>query len=84
MGKKMDEGFKIYKKGQIEVELNEDDLKIYYIQGSGKEKYQVSMQDNLWLCDCDDYQWRSEKEPGSYICKHLWAAFFKAAESKTD
>ncbi|WP_414469219.1 SWIM zinc finger family protein [Methanobacterium sp. ACI-7] len=84
MGKRMEEGLKLYKKGQVEVDLDEDDLKIFYVQGSGNDKYQVSMQDNLWLCDCDDYQWRSEKEPGSYICKHLWAVFFKTTESKTD
>jgi hypothetical protein len=79
MGKRMHEGLKIYKKGQIEIELIEDDLMIFNVQ-SPRNTYQVSMHENLWLCDCDDYQWRSEKEPGSYICKHMWAVFFKVAE----
>lgn len=80
MGKRMQEGLKLYRKGRVGIELMEDDLMIFNVQSSGEGTYQVSMQENLWLCDCDDYQWRSEKEPGSYICKHLWAVFFKVAE----
>ncbi len=80
MGKRMQEGLKIYKKGNVEIELLEDDLMIFKVQSSGDNAYQVSMHENLWLCDCDDYQWRSEKEPGSYICKHLWAVLFKVAD----
>ncbi|MGZ7050163.1 MAG: SWIM zinc finger family protein [Methanobacterium sp.] len=80
MANRMQEGLKIYRKGLIEMELIDDDLIIFTVQGSKNSNYQVSMNENQWLCDCDDYQWRSEKEPGSYICKHLWAAFFKVAE----
>lgn len=80
MGKRMQEGLKLYKNGHVEIELLEDDLMIFNVQSSKNGNYQVSMHENLWLCDCDDYQWRSDKEPGSYICKHLWAVFFKVAE----
>jgi len=80
MGNRRQEGLKLYKKGYVEIELIEEDLMIFNVQSSGKSIYQVSMHENMWLCDCDDYQWRSEKEPGSYICKHLWAVFFKVAE----
>jgi len=84
MVNRMQEGLKLYKKGHVEIELFEDDLMIFNVKSSKKGNYQVSMHDNLWLCDCDDYQWRSEKEPGSYICKHLWAVFFKVAELKLE
>jgi len=84
MVNRMQEGLKLYKKGHVEIELFEDDLMIFEVKSSKKGNYQVSMHDNLWLCDCDDYQWRSEKEPGSYICKHLWAVFFKVAELKLE
>jgi uncharacterized Zn finger protein len=84
MGNRMKEGFKLYKKGQVGIELLEDGLMIFNVQSSGNGTYQVSMHENQWLCDCDDYQWRSEKEPGSYICKHMWAAFFKVAELKME
>lgn len=84
MVNRMQEGLKLYKKGHVEIELLEDDLMIFNVQSSQDSNYQVSMNENQWLCDCDDYQWRSEKEPGSYICKHLWAAFFKVAELKRE
>jgi len=80
MGNRRQEGLKLYKKGYVEIELIEEDLMIFNVQSSGKSIYQISMYENVWLCGCDDYQWRSEKEPGSYICKHLWAVFFKVAE----
>lgn len=80
MVNRMQEGLKIYKKGNIEIQMLEDDLMIFNVQSTTGGKYQVSMNENLWLCDCDDYQWRSEREPGSYICKHLWAVLFKVAE----
>ena len=84
MGKRMNEGFKIYMEGNVEIELFEDDIMIFSVQGSKGDIYQVSMNENMWLCDCDDYQYRSEKDPGSFVCKHLWAAFFKVAELKNE
>jgi len=81
MTNRMEEGLKIYKKGLVEMELIDENLIFFKVQGSENSTYQVSMHENQWLCDCDDYQWRSAKEPGSYICKHLWAALFKIAES---
>jgi len=83
MANRMHQGFKIYKEGYVEIELFDDDLMIFSVKGSGNI-YQVSMNENMWLCDCDDYQWRSKKEPGSFVCKHLWAAFFKIAELKNE
>lgn len=80
MTKRMKEGLKLYKKGNVEIELFDDDLIIFNVKGSKDEKYQVSMNENVWLCDCDDYQYRSEREPGSFICKHLWAVFFEIAD----
>jgi len=84
MGNRMNEGFKLYMEGNVEIELFEDDLMIFTVQGSRGDHYQVSMNENMWLCDCDDYQWRNAKDPGSFVCKHLWAAFFKVAELKND
>lgn len=84
MGNRMQEGYKIYKKGLVEMELIDEDLMIFNVQGSDNKNYQVSMHENQWLCDCDDYGWRSEREPGSYICKHLWAAFFKISKLNWD
>ncbi len=80
MANRMQEGLKIYKKGLVEMESIDEELIIFNVSGSDDATYQVSMYHNQWLCDCDDYAWRNEKEPGSYICKHLWAAFFKVAE----
>ncbi len=80
MAKRMNEGLKLYSKGNVEIELFDDDLMIFCVKGSKGEKYQVSMHENMWLCDCDDYQYRSEREPGSFICKHLWAVFFEIAD----
>ncbi len=79
MANRMEEGLKIYKKGLVEVELIDNDLMIFNVRRSDNDTYQVSMNENQWLCDCDDYQWRSQREPGSYICKHLWAVFFNVA-----
>lgn len=84
MGNRMNEGFKLYLEGNVEIELFEDDLMIFSVHGSRNDTYQVSMNENMWLCDCDDYQYRGEKEPGSFVCKHLWAAFFKVAELKNE
>ncbi|MCZ3364605.1 MULTISPECIES: SWIM zinc finger family protein [Methanobacterium] len=84
MGNRMNEGFKLYMEGNVEIELFDDDLMIFSVHGSRDDTYQVSMNENMWLCDCDDYQYRSEKEPGSFVCKHLWAAFFKVAELKNE
>lgn len=84
MTNRMEEGLKIYRKGFVEIEIRDKDLMIFNVKGSDNRTYQVSMHDNQWLCDCDDYQWRSEKEPGSYICKHLWAVLFKVAQIKKE
>ncbi len=84
MVNRMNEGLKLFKKGNVEVELFEEDLMIFTVKGSRNEKYQVSMNENMWLCDCDDYQFRSEREPGSFICKHIWAVLFEVMEMKNE
>ncbi len=84
MANRMHEGFKLYQNGHVEIELFDDDLMIFNVKSSKQGNYQVSMSENLWLCDCDDYQYRSEKDPGSFICKHLWAVFFKIADMKNE
>lgn len=73
-------GFKIYLENDLEPQFMDDELIIFNVPGSDGKIYQVSIYDNGCLCDCDDYHGRHKKEPGSYICKHLWAVFFKLAE----
>jgi len=73
-------GLKLFQDSKVKIDHQDDELVIFNVKGSKNEEYQVSIYDNSALCDCDDYQYRAPKEPGSYICKHLWAAFFKLAE----
>jgi asparagine synthase (glutamine-hydrolysing) len=56
----MQEGLKIYRNGLVEMELVEEDLIIFTVNGSENNTYQVSMNENQWLCDCDDYQYARE------------------------
>ena len=74
---RMENGYKLYKNGQVIVKHQDNEGFIFEVNG-----YMVSVYMNNGLCRCDDYQIRSQKEPGSYYCKHLWAAFFKVAELK--
>ncbi len=84
MANRMHEGFKLYKKGHVKIELFDDDLMIFNVESSKKGNYQVSMNENVWLCDCDDYQYRGDKEVGSFICKHIWAVLFKIMDMKSE
>lgn len=81
---RMKEGSKLQKRGNVEIELFDHDLMIFTVNGSKDEKYQVSMNENMWLCDCDDYQFRSNRYPGSFICKHIWAVFFELMEMEVE
>lgn len=73
-------GLKLYQGGKVSVDHEDDELMIFNVHGSKDEIYQVSIYDNFILCQCDDYQYRAPNEPGSYICKHAWAALFKVTE----
>lgn len=84
MANRMNAGLKLYKNGNVKIELFDEDLMIFAVLSSREGDYQVSMNENMWICDCDDYQYRSEKEPGSFICKHMWAVLFKIAELKEE
>lgn len=72
-------GLKIYLEGNIELKHQDKELIVFNTPGSKGETYQQGIYDNYVICDCDDWQRRHKQERGSYICKHLWAAFFKLA-----
>lgn len=70
-------GLKLFQNDKVHIDHEDDELIIFFVEGSRGEKYQVSIYDNSVLCDCDDYQYRAAKEPGSYLCKHCYAALIR-------
>lgn len=72
------EGYNLYKENAVIIEHYEPDHIIFKVKNKKKtDFYLVSMIYGYWNCDCADYQFRNQKEPGSFYCKHLQAAQFK-------
>lgn len=72
------QGYELYKEGNVQVEHYETGHAIFKVKNNKKnEHYMVSMIYGFWNCDCADYQYRNQREPGSFYCKHLQAAQFK-------
>jgi len=75
------QGYKIYKDNNVSLEHYETGHAIFKVKNNKKDDYYlVSMLYGYWNCDCADYQYRNQKEPGSFYCKHLQAAQFKLLE----
>ena len=79
------QGYEIYKKGDVCTEHYEPGHAIFKIKNNKKNDYYlVSMIYGFWSCDCADYQYRNQREPGSFYCKHLQAAQFKLLDIMND
>lgn len=78
MANRIIEGYKLYKENAVIVEHYEEDHVIFNVKNNkNSDYYLVSMVYGYWNCDCADYQYRNQREPGSFYCKHLQAAQFK-------
>lgn len=61
-------GYKLYKDGYTS-DIQGDIIKI-------NNKYEIRLsKDNSWLCNCDDFVYRSGHY-SSYYCKHIYAYLF--------
>ncbi|MBQ6219212.1 MAG: hypothetical protein IJJ47_05725 [Methanosphaera sp.] len=69
-------GYNLYKEDAVIVEHYEPSHIIFKVK-SKDDYYIVSMIYGYWNCDCADYTYRNQREPGSFYCKHLQAAQFK-------
>ena len=55
----------------VTVDENIDGLIVLDFPSSTSEyPNQVSFYDGLWMCTCEDYQYRKRKY-GSFLCKHI-------------
>lgn len=77
MSSRVIEGYNIYKNNKVKVEHYEPDHMIFEVKKNDTESYLVSMIYGYWSCDCADYTYRNQRQPGSFYCKHLQAAQFK-------
>lgn len=77
MSARIIEGYKLYKDNAVIVEHYEPDHVIFKVKNKKTDYYLVSMMYGYWNCDCADYQYRNQRQPGSFFCKHLEAAQFK-------
>ncbi|OED30530.1 hypothetical protein [Methanosphaera sp. WGK6] len=77
MAARIIEGYKLYKKDAVIVEHYEPDHVIFKVKKNENDFYLVSMIYGYWNCDCADYIYRNQRQPGSFYCKHLQAAQFK-------
>ncbi|PAV07072.1 hypothetical protein [Methanosphaera cuniculi] len=77
MSNRIIEGYNLYQKGSVDVKHYEDDHIIFEVKKNDTESYIVSMIYGYWNCDCADYVYRNQRQPGSFYCKHLQAAQFK-------
>ncbi|MDO5851145.1 MAG: hypothetical protein Q4Q23_01500 [Methanobacteriaceae archaeon] len=78
MVNRIEQGYEIYDNNCVTVTHYEDDHIIFTVNSIKTETvYTVSMLYGYWNCDCADYQYRNQKNPGSFYCKHLQAAQFK-------
>ena len=76
MADRVTEGYKLYKNDAVVVEHYEPSHIIFKVKNKN-DYYIVSMIYGYWNCDCADYTYRNQREPGSFYCKHLQAAQFK-------
>jgi hypothetical protein len=79
LSKRHEAALKLYKEGSVRLDLADDDLWIFTI--TGNDDYTVAIKEDYLICNCDDYQYRSGKWPGSYLCKHSYAALFMFMEA---
>jgi hypothetical protein len=83
---RMQAGYKLFQDKKVHVDkLEPGDMK-FFVEGTsnGKPKkfHDVLNLAGYWNCDCDDWMWRHEQNEGAFLCKHMWAVFFKLAEVK--
>ncbi|RAP46889.1 MAG: hypothetical protein BZ136_07055 [Methanosphaera sp. rholeuAM74] len=77
MADRIKKGYKLYVEDNVIIEHYEDDHAIFKVKKDENDYYTVSMIYGYWNCDCADYQYRNQHNPGSFYCKHLQAAQFK-------
>ena len=78
MASRIIEGYKLYKNNDVIIEHYEPDHVIFKVKNNkNTDYYIVSMIYGYWNCDCADYKFRNQRNPGSFYCKHLQAAQFK-------
>ena len=65
-------GYELYKNNKVEVEHYESNHIIFKVYNKS-DYYTVSMIYGYWNCDCHDFTYRNQREPGSFYCKHLQA-----------
>lgn len=78
LSKRQNQGLNLYESGCVRLDLKEEDIWIFTV--SGNEDYTVAIKDDYLMCNCEDYQFRNSKWPGSYNCKHSYAALFMFLE----
>jgi hypothetical protein len=85
MASRIKEGYNLFKNNAVEIEHYEEDHIIFRVNNKkNNDYYLVSMLYGYWNCDCPDYQYRNQREPGSFYCKHLQAAQFKLLDLLKD
>ena len=77
MAERVIEGYNLYKNNDVEVKHYEPDHIIFEVKKDNTKLYIVSMIYGYCNCDCADYMYRNQRQPGSFYCKHMQAAQFK-------
>jgi hypothetical protein len=80
---RIEKGFNLFQKGNVSL-LFADEEMIQFEVRSKKKIYLVASIDGILRCDCEDYQFRFQRESnaknGSFLCSHCFAALFKLGE----
>ena len=76
MSDRLLDGYNLYNNDAVIVDHYDPSHIIFKVKNKD-DYYVVSMIYGYWNCDCPDYAYRNQREPGSFYCKHLQAAQFK-------
>lgn len=80
MSKRLEAGWKLYQKRRVQLDFMDSEFLRFKVRSeiNHKEKeYEVTIYQDRALCTCTDYSMRWQRGEGSFICKHLHAAFFE-------
>ena len=82
---RVEKGFNLFQKGNVSLIFADEEMLQFEVR-SKKKVYLVASIDGILKCDCEDYQFRFQRESnaknGSFLCSHCFAALFKLGEIK--
>jgi hypothetical protein len=77
---RVEKGFNLFQKGNVSLIFADEEMLQFEVK-SKKKVYLVASIDGILKCDCEDYQFRFQRESnaknGSFLCSHCFAALFE-------